>query len=57
MWWTEGGSEIGVIVIVIGVLGDHGVVVFRCDLNGGLMFDCIIVVILRSIEIMICSSL
>ena len=35
----RGIRGIGVIVIVIVycdcVLGDHGVVVFRCDLNGG----------------------
>lgn len=44
------------IVIVI-VYWEIMGLVFRCDLNGGLMFDCIIVVILRNIEIMICSSL
>lgn len=53
-WWSWYWIGIGVIVIVIVivVLGDHGVSV-SLWFEWGLMFDCIIVVILRNIEIMV----
>ena len=53
-WWSWYWIGIGVvvIVIVIVVLGGHGVSV-SLWFEWGLMFDCIIVVILRNIEIVV----